>query len=125
MSSTSLAMLVKVQAPASQNSAPSSVYAPFYHATWKVSMHASSDSHKLSTQHVTPLPEEVFGRLEVNKNLALHQVEHWDGVESERILSERETELKKEAKEKLSEVGAAGRTSLEAIVQGTLVKGRG
>ncbi|RVW70583.1 putative ribonuclease H protein [Vitis vinifera] len=42
---------------------------------------------------------EVFGRLEVNKNLALHQVEHWDGVESERILSERETELKKEAKE--------------------------
>ena len=42
---------------------------------------------------------DVFGRLEVNKNLALHQVEHWDGVESERILSERETELKKEAKE--------------------------
>ena len=41
----------------------------------------------------------MFGRLEVNKNLALHQVEHWDGVESERILSERETELKKEAKE--------------------------
>ncbi|RVW49728.1 hypothetical protein CK203_070052 [Vitis vinifera] len=42
---------------------------------------------------------DVFGRLEVNKNLALNQVEHWDGVESERILSERETELKKEAKE--------------------------
>ena len=42
---------------------------------------------------------EVFGRLEVNKNSALQQVEYWDGVESERSLSKGETELKKEAKE--------------------------
>ena len=40
---------------------------------------------------------EVFGRLEANKNSALQQVEFWDGVESERSLSEGETELKKEA----------------------------
>ena len=42
---------------------------------------------------------DVFGRLEVNKNLALQQVEFWDGVESERSLTEGETELKREAKE--------------------------
>ena len=42
---------------------------------------------------------EVFGRLEVNKNSALQQIEYWDGVESERSLSEGEIELKKEAKE--------------------------
>ena len=42
---------------------------------------------------------EVFGRLEANKNSALQQVEFWDGVESERSLSEGETELKKEAKD--------------------------
>ncbi|RVW49943.1 LINE-1 retrotransposable element ORF2 protein [Vitis vinifera] len=51
---------------------------------------------------------EVFGRLEVNKNLALHQVEHWDGVESERILSVRETELKKEAKENYQKIKING-----------------
>ncbi|RVW46009.1 LINE-1 reverse transcriptase-like [Vitis vinifera] len=44
---------------------------------------------------------EVFGRLEVNKNSALQQVEFWDGVERERSLSEGETELKKEAKDPL------------------------
>ena len=43
--------------------------------------------------------KEVFGRLEANKNSALQQVEFWDGVESERSLSEGETELKKEAKD--------------------------
>ncbi|RVW43589.1 LINE-1 reverse transcriptase-like [Vitis vinifera] len=37
--------------------------------------------------------------LEVNKNSALQQVEFWDRVESERSLSEREMEMKKEAKE--------------------------
>ena len=42
---------------------------------------------------------DVFGRLEVNKNSALQQVEYWDGVESERSLFERETKLKKEAKD--------------------------
>ncbi|RVX03495.1 putative ribonuclease H protein [Vitis vinifera] len=42
---------------------------------------------------------KVFGRLKVNKNLAFQQVEYWDGVESERSLSEGETELKKEAKD--------------------------
>ena len=43
----------------------------------------------------------MFGKLEVNKNLALQQVEFWDGVESERSLIEGETELKREAKETL------------------------
>ncbi|RVW49313.1 Peptidyl-prolyl cis-trans isomerase FKBP20-1 [Vitis vinifera] len=43
--------------------------------------------------------KDVFGRLEVNKNLALQQVEFWDGVESERSLTKGETELKREAKE--------------------------
>ncbi|RVX12950.1 LINE-1 reverse transcriptase-like [Vitis vinifera] len=42
---------------------------------------------------------EVFGRLESNKNSTLQQVEFWDGMESERSLSEGETELKKEAKD--------------------------
>ncbi|RVX06988.1 LINE-1 retrotransposable element ORF2 protein [Vitis vinifera] len=42
---------------------------------------------------------DVFGRLEVNKNLALQQVEFWDRVESDRSLTERESELKTEAKE--------------------------
>nr|CAN68550.1 hypothetical protein VITISV_027787 [Vitis vinifera] len=42
---------------------------------------------------------DVFGRLEVNKNLALQQVEFWDRVESDRSLTERETKLKTEAKE--------------------------
>ena len=41
----------------------------------------------------------MFGRLEVNKNLALQQVEFLDRVESDKSLTERETELKKEAKD--------------------------
>ena len=43
--------------------------------------------------------KEVFGNLGCNKAAALQQVELWDRVESERILSVEETELKKEAKE--------------------------
>ncbi|KAL6333022.1 hypothetical protein AAG906_020042 [Vitis piasezkii] len=43
--------------------------------------------------------KEVFGNLGCNKAAALQQVEFWDLVESERILSVEETELKKEAKE--------------------------
>ncbi|RVX00991.1 LINE-1 reverse transcriptase-like [Vitis vinifera] len=43
--------------------------------------------------------KEVFGRLETNKALALHQVDFWDRVESERVLSMEEAELKKEAKD--------------------------
>ncbi|RVW51122.1 putative ribonuclease H protein [Vitis vinifera] len=43
--------------------------------------------------------EEVFGNLGCNKAAALQQVEFWDLVESDRILSVEETELKKEAKE--------------------------
>ncbi|RVW88360.1 LINE-1 reverse transcriptase-like [Vitis vinifera] len=42
---------------------------------------------------------DVFGRVEVNKSLALRQIEFWDRVESGRDLSERETDLKNEAKE--------------------------
>ena len=62
-------------------------------------------SFKLATkmkelkQKIKVWNREVFGRLEVNKNSTLQQVEYWDGVESERSLSEGETELKKEAKE--------------------------
>ena len=54
---------------------------------------------KVMKQKIKGWNRDVFGRLEVNKNSALQQVEFWDGVESERSLSERETELKKEAKE--------------------------
>ncbi|RVW55567.1 Transposon TX1 uncharacterized 149 kDa protein [Vitis vinifera] len=42
---------------------------------------------------------DVFGRVEVNKSSALRQIEFWDRVESGRDLSERETDLKNEAKE--------------------------
>ena len=41
----------------------------------------------------------MFGNLGCNKAAALQQVEFWDLVKSERILSVEETELKKEAKE--------------------------
>ena len=54
---------------------------------------------KVLKQKITDWNRDVFGRLEVNKNLALQQVEFWDRVESERSLSENETEMKKEAKE--------------------------
>ncbi|RVW17084.1 hypothetical protein CK203_076009 [Vitis vinifera] len=40
-----------------------------------------------------------FGRVEVNKGLALRQIEFWDRVESGRDLSEREVDMKNEAKE--------------------------
>ncbi|RVW31856.1 hypothetical protein CK203_099023 [Vitis vinifera] len=42
---------------------------------------------------------DVFGRVEVNKSSALRQIEFWDRVESGRDPSERETDLKNEAKE--------------------------
>ncbi|RVX13251.1 LINE-1 reverse transcriptase-like [Vitis vinifera] len=42
---------------------------------------------------------EVFGRLEVNKNSALQQLEYWDGVESERTLTLAEAEQKKQSKD--------------------------
>ncbi|RVW82040.1 hypothetical protein CK203_049062 [Vitis vinifera] len=54
-------------------------------------------------QRIKDWNRDVFGRLEVNKKSALQQVEFWDGVESERSLSERETELKKEVKETYKE----------------------
>ncbi|RVX07712.1 LINE-1 reverse transcriptase-like [Vitis vinifera] len=41
---------------------------------------------------------DVFGRVEVNKSSALQQIEFWDRVESGRDLSEREMDLKNEAK---------------------------
>ena len=43
--------------------------------------------------------KEVFGNLGCNKAAALQQVEFWDLVERDRILSMEENELKKEAKE--------------------------
>ena len=54
---------------------------------------------KILKEKIKGWNRDVFGRLEVNKNLALQQVEFWDGVESERSLIEGETELKREAKE--------------------------
>ena len=54
---------------------------------------------KVLKQKIKDWNRDVFGRLEVNKNSALQQVEFWDRVESERSLSEREMEMKKEAKE--------------------------
>ena len=54
---------------------------------------------KVLKQKIKNWNRDVFGRLEVNKNLALQQVEFWDRVESERSLSVSETEMKKEAKE--------------------------
>ena len=59
-------------------------------------------SYRLTTklkQRIKVWNRDEFGRLEVNRNSALQQVEFWDGVESERSLSEGETELKKEPKE--------------------------
>ena len=43
--------------------------------------------------------KESFGRLEINKKLALNQLEAWDHLEEERGLSEEESEVKKEAKD--------------------------
>ena len=43
--------------------------------------------------------KDVFGRLEVNKSLALQQVEFWDEVECEKGSPKGKTELKNEAKE--------------------------
>ncbi|RVX23795.1 LINE-1 reverse transcriptase-like [Vitis vinifera] len=54
---------------------------------------------KVLKQKIKVWSREVFGRLEVNKNSALQQLEYWDGVESERSLSIAETEQKKEAKD--------------------------
>ena len=54
---------------------------------------------KVMKEKIKGWNRDVFGRLEVNKNLALQQVEFWDGVESERSLIEGETELKRKAKE--------------------------
>ncbi|WJZ87793.1 hypothetical protein VitviT2T_007145 [Vitis vinifera] len=54
---------------------------------------------KVVKQNIKVWNREVFGRVEVNKNSALQQLEHWDGVESERRLSMAEAEQKKEAKD--------------------------
>ncbi|RVX21642.1 hypothetical protein CK203_002122 [Vitis vinifera] len=54
---------------------------------------------KVMKEKIKGWNRDVFRRLEVNKISALQQVEFWDRVESERSLSEGETELKKEAKE--------------------------
>ncbi|KAJ9673635.1 hypothetical protein PVL29_023281 [Vitis rotundifolia] len=58
---------------------------------------------KALKQKIKVWNKEVFGRVEVNKSSALQQVEFWDGVESERSLTVRETELKNEAKNSFKE----------------------
>ena len=71
---------------------------------WEVEVRGSA-SYRLATklkeikQKLKVWNKEVFGNLGCNKAAALQQVEFWDRVESERILSVEETELKKEAKE--------------------------
>ena len=46
-------------------------------------------------------------------------------MESDRILSVEETELKKKAKENYKKMGSFGRNSLETIIKGDLAKRRG
>ncbi|RVW17209.1 putative mitochondrial protein [Vitis vinifera] len=48
---------------------------------------------KVLKQKIKEWNREVFGRLEVNKSLALQQVEFWDRVESERSLNPLETNV--------------------------------
>ena len=72
---------------------------------WQGIVVKGSASFRLATklkevkQKIRDWNRNVFGRLEINKNSALQQVEFWDLVESERSLSEEETKMKKEAKE--------------------------
>ena len=69
---------------------------------WQGTVVRGNASYRLTTklkQRIKVWNRDEFGRLEVNRNSALQQVEFWDGVESERSLSEGETELKKEPKE--------------------------
>ena len=44
---------------------------------------------------------DCFGRLDLNKNLALSQVKEWDRVEEIRVLTMEEAEVKNEAKDSL------------------------
>ncbi|WKA02253.1 hypothetical protein VitviT2T_020466 [Vitis vinifera] len=70
---------------------------------WEIEVRGSA-SYRLATklkeikQKLKIWNKEVFGNLGCNKAAALQQVEFWDRVESERILSMEETELKNEAK---------------------------
>ena len=70
-------------------------------------------------QKIKDWNRDVFRRLEVNKNLALQQVEFWDRVESERSLLVSETEMKKKLR-KLSKSGSVGRNPLETSVEGVV-----
>ena len=71
---------------------------------WEIEVRGSA-SFRLATklkeikQKLKVWNKEVFGNLGCNKAAALQQVEFWDLVERDRILSMEETELKKEAKE--------------------------
>ncbi|RVW97689.1 Transposon TX1 uncharacterized 149 kDa protein [Vitis vinifera] len=71
---------------------------------WEIEVRGNA-SYRLATklkeikQKLKVWNKEVFGNLGCNKAAALQQVEFWDRVESERILSMEETELKNEAKE--------------------------
>ncbi|RVW16447.1 Transposon TX1 uncharacterized 149 kDa protein [Vitis vinifera] len=56
---------------------------------------------------------DVFGRVEVNKSLALRQIEFWDRVESGRDLSEREMDMKNEAKENFKKIIINGEELVE------------
>ena len=58
-----------------------------------------ADKMKVMKEKIKVWNRDVFGRVEVNKGLALRQIEFWDRVESGRDLSEREVDMKNEAKE--------------------------
>ncbi|KAJ9695145.1 hypothetical protein PVL29_010576 [Vitis rotundifolia] len=72
---------------------------------WQGMVVRGSASYRLATklkklkQNLKTWNREVFGRLECNKAEALQKVEFWDLEEMERILTEEETNRKKEAKE--------------------------
>ncbi|RVW76692.1 Transposon TX1 uncharacterized 149 kDa protein [Vitis vinifera] len=68
---------------------------------------------KVLKQKIKDWNRDVFGRLEVNKNLALQQVEFWDRVESEKSLSVRETKMKKQAKETFKNLNSSEAEGLE------------
>ncbi|RVW57757.1 hypothetical protein CK203_113918 [Vitis vinifera] len=53
-----------------------------------------ADKMKVMKEKIKVWNRDVFGRVEVNKGLALRQIEFWDRVESGRDLSEREVDMK-------------------------------
>ncbi|RVW49272.1 hypothetical protein CK203_073203 [Vitis vinifera] len=68
---------------------------------------------------------EVFGKVGVNKRLALDKVSYWDNQERLRVLNDWELESRKEAKEDFKKMGAYGGDFVETKVKTDLAEGRG